>query len=134
MQAEGDQLQAALVRQVRVRGPTTDRRHREGRVPLPDRQGTLMERPGRLQLALGLEHIGQVVQAVRSCGVVGAAYPLPDRQGALMEPSGGVQLALAAEHRHPALVMGYIPDHGHDHPDYHHRRSRPTLRWGRFLV
>src|SRR5438094_954723 len=47
---------------------------------LADREGALVEWPCPRKVALGLEHVGKVVEACRSIGMLGAEYLYADRQ------------------------------------------------------
>ena len=61
---------------------------------LVDRQGALVERSRSREVALGPKQAGEVVEALRRIGVVGAERPLADPQGALVERSRRCEVAL----------------------------------------
>ena len=55
---------------------------------LPDRQGSLVERPGLRVAALGPVKFGQVVEVRRELGMLRPERLLVDRQGAIIERLG----------------------------------------------
>jgi hypothetical protein len=53
-----------------------------------DRKRTFKQRAGAVEVALGVEDVGEVVEAVSGVGVVGAELGLADRKDTLMECLG----------------------------------------------
>ena len=65
---------------------------------LEDVDGSLQDRPGPVQLTLGVEHVPEVVQTGGHLGMVRTESGLEDVDGSLQDRPGRVQLTLGVEH------------------------------------